>query len=363
MTVRDLIRRRDTSDLRIDLLVGCFIGWLGATWITHKDPRYSLPDLVYIAVLGGGWIATLARGRIRVVLTCLLAGIAAVNLIGVSFGLGSTHQTALPGHTAGRLERLVTYYSPTGYLDGGPEVDGNVPSLTRELKRSGYRNMTVQVAGAGAYDFNQSGLDALAGMIGLDQTPVFEPSHLGPHGFMFELVMPKTGEAASLQDARRRRRRLRCRRRCFGAVRRSPLLLPRAPSRLLRSHGPAEPRTGGAHRVEPPTALAHPLRLAVPGHAQAGDHGAAGRHRELERPVLRGRPDAQAGQRRGPHRPAVRTRHPQHARGVSPRHPDGAGEPPACLQFADGTGLDVVLGYAYIPFANYEFDCPTRTPK
>ncbi len=194
ITLRDLVRRRDTADLRIDLLVGCFIGWAGATWIIHKDPRYSLPDLVYIAVLGSGWIATLSRRRVRVALASLMVAVAAVNLAGVSFGIGSTHQTALPGHTAGSIERLVTYYSPSGYLDGGPEVDGNVPSLMRQLRHAGYTNMTVDTGGADEYDFNQSGLDALAAMIGITQTPAFEPANLGPHGFMFVLMVPTPGD-------------------------------------------------------------------------------------------------------------------------------------------------------------------------
>lgn len=65
MTLHDWLPRPKASDLRIDLLAGCFLGWLGATMIVHKDPRYSLPELVYIAVLGSGWVATLARRRLR----------------------------------------------------------------------------------------------------------------------------------------------------------------------------------------------------------------------------------------------------------------------------------------------------------
>ena len=45
------------------------------------------------------------------------------------------------------------------------------------------------------------------------------------------------------------------------------------------------------------------------------------------------------------------------------RHVDGAGEPPPCMSFPDGTGLYIVLGNPYIPFPNYEFYCPTRTPR
>lgn len=363
MTVRDLVRRRDASDLRIDLLVGCFIGWLGATLITHKDPRYSLPDLVYIAVLGGGWIAVLVRPRVRAVLTCLLVGVAAVNLIGVSFGLGSTQQTALPGHTAGRLERLVTYYSPSGYLDGGPEVDGNVPSLMRELKQAGYRNMTVQVSGAGPYDFNQSGLDALAAMIGIRQTPAFEPAHQGPHGFMFEIMTPTAGDpppcrtldggagvyvAVGNASVPFEEAHFFCPGRHPAYYARTAPLSPEAVARTesnlpqpwrarfvslfraMHKQGISEVQVDTASSNVPYFAGAQTLKLA-------GSTGLVAR----------------------PFEPGTHDLH----EAFLLRHPDGAGEPPPCLRLPDGTGLYIVLGYAYIPFDSYQFYCPTRTPR
>ncbi|HEY4996931.1 MAG TPA: glycosyltransferase family 39 protein, partial [Solirubrobacteraceae bacterium] len=64
LAVRDCLRRRISSeDLRPELLVGLFVSWLGMTLITHKDPRYTLPALIFMATLGTGWIATAARGR------------------------------------------------------------------------------------------------------------------------------------------------------------------------------------------------------------------------------------------------------------------------------------------------------------
>jgi hypothetical protein len=61
----------------------------------------------------------------------------------------------------------------------------------------------------------------------------------------------------------------------------------------------------------------------------------------------------------GPFDPGTRDMH----EGFLVRHQDGPGEPQPCLSFPDGTGLYIVLGYAYIPFEKYQFYCPTRTPR
>ena len=65
------------------------------TLITHKDPRYTLPALVYMAALGSGWIATATRARKP--LTAGLLVVVAINLIGV---LGGARQRA--AHNAPR---------------------------------------------------------------------------------------------------------------------------------------------------------------------------------------------------------------------------------------------------------------------
>ena len=44
------------------------------------------------------------------------------------------------------------------------------------------------------------------------------------------------------------------------------------------------------------------------------------------------------------------------------RHVLIPGDPPPCQRLNDGTGVYVVLGYAYIPFAAYTFICPARHP-
>jgi 4-amino-4-deoxy-L-arabinose transferase-like glycosyltransferase len=362
MTLRDWLPRPKASDLRIDLLAGCFIGWLGVTMVVHKDPRYSLSELVYIAVLGSGWVATLTRRWARAGIASLLVVIATVNFLGVSLGIGSTQQTALPGHTPGQLQKLVTYYSPAGYLAGGPEVDGDIPSLMKDLAGAGYSDMTVDV-GVGQYDFNQSGLDALAGMIGLTQTPLFEPGKLGPRGFMFELVPPTAGDpppCRTLDDGAG----------VYVAV--GDAAVPfelthffcpgRHPAYYERT---APPSPATVAQVEP--SLPEPWRsrfitlframrsqgikeVQVDPDSSDVPYFAGSQTLKLASSV---------GLIAGPFDPATRDVH----EAFLLRHPDGRGEPQPCLRLPEGTGLYIVLGYAYILFQKYEFYCPTHTPR
>ena len=44
------------------------------------------------------------------------------------------------------------------------------------------------------------------------------------------------------------------------------------------------------------------------------------------------------------------------------RHVPQPGDPPPCQRLNDGTGVYVVLGYAYIPFPKYTFICPGHHP-
>jgi Dolichyl-phosphate-mannose-protein mannosyltransferase len=191
LAMRDSLRDRSPRNLRPELLAGLFVSWLGMTLITHKDPRYSLPALVYMAVLGSGWIAT-STNSARKPLSAVLVAVVALNLIGVSTGLGHTVRLTLPGapKDSGLAERHITFYSPDGWLRGGPESDGNILSLMRGLKRVGVQNITFDAASSDDADFNTSGLQVLALQAGLQPTWVYNLGGIGPHdAFMLRHVI------------------------------------------------------------------------------------------------------------------------------------------------------------------------------
>ena len=89
-------RRRAPDDLTPELVGGALVGFLGITYLTLKDPRYALPALVYMAVLGTGWIAT-ARPPLRRWLTAAFGVVVAINFIAVNFGGVPSLSVKLPG--------------------------------------------------------------------------------------------------------------------------------------------------------------------------------------------------------------------------------------------------------------------------
>ena len=180
IAIRDSVRRFSPENLRPEILGGLFVSWLGMTLITHKDPRYLLPALVYLAVLGTGWIATATR--VRGLLTGGLAAIVAINVLGVSIGLGDTVRLSLPGAPKNSVlaERQITLYSPVGWLRGGPAHDGDIPALMRGLKRVGVRTVTFDAGSSDDINFNTSGLQVLAIGAGLQPKWVYDPAGLGP---------------------------------------------------------------------------------------------------------------------------------------------------------------------------------------
>jgi len=361
--LRGCLPRPRRDDLRVDLLLGGLIGWFGVTMLIHKDPRYSLPDLVYIATLGTGWIATIQRKRLRRALSGVAVAVALVNFFGVSIGIGAEKLITVAGHLPATSQNFLIYYSPYGYPDGGPQSDGNVPALMSALYREGYRYITVEDGPIGYVDFNQPGLDALAAMDGLAQTPAFNPADLGPRGVMFLLRAPVAGDppaCAKLDDGVG----------VYVAVGNASLpfeamkfVCPYHHPALYSRTAPLPPAIAAYLETQIPEPWRSRIgRLLLELKAQ-GIAAVQFDYASANVPFFAFTPlHALAASVGVPSQPFDPT-------AVKPndafllRHVDGADEPPPCMSFPDGTGLYIVLGYPLIPFPNYEFYCPTRTPR
>jgi uncharacterized membrane protein YsdA (DUF1294 family) len=198
-TIRDCFRRWTPENLGPELLGGAFVSWLGITLIRHKDMRFTMPALVYIAVLATGWIV-LARPRVRLAATAGLAAILAINFLAVSIGIGHAVRVVLPGAPAsGVPTRQFTLYSPAGYIRGGPEHDGDLLALMRELKRAGVRTVTFDAGSTDVPAFTIYGLEVRAIQAGLTATPVYDPSALGPHDAFMLRRFPGLGDPPPCQ--------------------------------------------------------------------------------------------------------------------------------------------------------------------
>jgi hypothetical protein len=202
-TIRDCIRHWTPENLGPELLGGLLISLLGIVLIRHKDVRFTLPALIYVAVLATVWIA-LVRPRTRLIATTVLGLILAVNFLGVSIGIGHPVRIALPGASAysGIYTRQITLYSPEGYIRGGPEHDGEILALMRELRRAGVRTITFDAGSTDVSDFTTYGLQVRAIQAGLTPTPVYDPSAIGPHDAFMLRHVPQPGDPPPCQRLR-----------------------------------------------------------------------------------------------------------------------------------------------------------------
>jgi 4-amino-4-deoxy-L-arabinose transferase-like glycosyltransferase len=188
LALRDLWRTRWRwpDSVFPELLAGGLVSYLGCVWIIHKDPRYSLPALVYMAVLGGGWVAV-ASGWTRRIATVVLVCFALTNFVQVSTGSGPTVRfPVLPGEWGGPgvqaiMPRQATLLSSAGWLRSGPGDDGHIPSLMSGMKRIGITNVIFDAGTSNAIDFNTTGLQVLAYGAGLAPDAVYNSGALAPH--------------------------------------------------------------------------------------------------------------------------------------------------------------------------------------
>jgi 4-amino-4-deoxy-L-arabinose transferase-like glycosyltransferase len=171
-------RTRDEHDYTPELFVGGLVAYLGMTYLSLKDARYTLPALVYVATLGVAWVPALRLPLRRVAVAALVA-VAAVNLIGVSAGIGGTVAIKGPDSPATLLgERSVRLYSSAGFVQSAPRDDGDVLRVMKELRADGVR--TIEVDPGGDHTFSLTGLQVLMSIAGLGQPPVYQPDKLPP---------------------------------------------------------------------------------------------------------------------------------------------------------------------------------------
>jgi hypothetical protein len=164
MTTVAVVRNRSRPSLTLDLLGGLALTYVAITIMPHKDVRYAMPLLVFLAVLGTGWITWLGR-RWRTAAIVALALAIAASTMGATFGIGFQHSGLLPGNWyAPRGQGVMplnqlTFYSNHNYMVSGPRRAGDLLGLFRELRAAGIRKVFVgSDAPAWDRDFNTNGL-------------------------------------------------------------------------------------------------------------------------------------------------------------------------------------------------------------
>jgi 4-amino-4-deoxy-L-arabinose transferase-like glycosyltransferase len=346
------LRRRDPADLTPELVVGGLCAYLGETYAVVKDPRYTLPALVYLAVLGTGWIPLL-RARWRIAAIAVLGVVVVLNTAAGSFGVGHDVRVAFAGGPPGsRLhERGFTLYAPS--IGGAPQRRPDVQAIMRGLRARGIRVVDFDAGSANVPAFNLQGLRALARIVGLSQPRVYDPGRLGPSDAFMLRHAPVAGDpppCTRFADGTGLYIELGnplkpftsytfvCPGRRPAVYRRTaPLpgsITPQSSTRLLRLMRAL--RRSGVRVIE----------FDV-GSGQAPDFGIQALTALAGRAGLQ-RPASYNPAALGPHDAFLL------------HHVPRPGDPAPCVRLSDGAGAYVVLGNPLIPFDQYHFVCPTR---
>jgi 4-amino-4-deoxy-L-arabinose transferase-like glycosyltransferase len=135
-------RPRLRDDVTVELLCGLSGAWLALTLLGHKDVRYTMGLVVFVAVLATAWIVRL-RPRWQAVATAALVAAVAAAQLGATFGIGrSPDQRPLSNGARADGEGVpprgeVVAYSSLSYLVSGPERSGDVLGLFEALHDDG----------------------------------------------------------------------------------------------------------------------------------------------------------------------------------------------------------------------------------
>jgi hypothetical protein len=156
-----------------ELLAGALASYLGMTLLTHKDPRYTLPALVYIAVLATFWVPSLTKVWLRRSVAGAIIAVAIINFAGISFGLGGIAARVLlvlPGaQSFVNYPGQLTLYEDVGYVRGGPMRNGDMLGLVRGLRQDGVTSVTFDPR-TNYIDFSPAGLLPLLDEYGITLT-------------------------------------------------------------------------------------------------------------------------------------------------------------------------------------------------
>ena len=201
-TVVEIVRGRLRDLPAPELLVGGLVAYLGVTYQLPHGPRYSLPGLVFLAVLGTGWIFRLRPRGARLLAGGLLVVVVIANTLGASFGVGGFVRLTLPGapRAPGSVQGRLILSMPNGFTVGAPQAAGNLVSILRPERRLGFTSVEWD-PGALSEAFSAQGLFALARIADLAVIEV-PFTALGPHDLfiLHEPVTPGAVPCARLSD-------------------------------------------------------------------------------------------------------------------------------------------------------------------
>lgn len=185
--VRMARRRLDRRSVIPELMAGAVVSYIGISLITLDDPRYTIPGLVYLAVLATGWIARLRRS-LAWGLAAATAVILVLNTLNLNWDWPGWYSVLhLPsGHIDNPIgEGNLTLVSPHGYIESEPNPHAAEPVL-RLLERAradGAHGVVFESDSMNNGGYNLNGLVVFAraaglGVLGFDRKQAHKHSDI-----------------------------------------------------------------------------------------------------------------------------------------------------------------------------------------
>lgn len=183
-TVVEWIRDWRTESYAPDLLVGAVFAYVGISSLSLDDPRYTLPGIVYLAVLGTGWITRLPPTP-RIFGVGAVCTVALMNTMLINYANEDPNLAIeLPGKRPSPIaERSFTVVSNRGYIEARPGGGGLAPEFVELLRRAredGARQVVFQPESMNSGGFNLDALAIFARLAGL-QMPGSNHELLAPN--------------------------------------------------------------------------------------------------------------------------------------------------------------------------------------
>jgi 4-amino-4-deoxy-L-arabinose transferase-like glycosyltransferase len=176
-----------------ELLGGLVGGWLGITLTPHHDMRYAMPLIVYLAVLGTAWIASLRRPA-RLVAAIALGLVVVAATLGATAGVGGEIRIPPARQATADLQRrgvppsdAIVLYSDHDFRVSAPRREDDVLAFMRALRREGVTGVSWEY-GQSPFDdpvFDLQGVTLFARFAGLwapePTSPDLDAGRSDPH--------------------------------------------------------------------------------------------------------------------------------------------------------------------------------------
>jgi Dolichyl-phosphate-mannose-protein mannosyltransferase len=155
-----------------ELVAGLVVGYLGPTLLLSiRDPRYTLPLVVYVAVLATGWIAVTRRAVLAGLGAAVLAGGVVLNLAAASVDDVANVAISLPGDSASPLDITqpgrLTVIDGRGYVVGPPRPDPLWDRMLTAAEREGLDSVRIRALETPMFGTDTLGFEVLARQYGV----------------------------------------------------------------------------------------------------------------------------------------------------------------------------------------------------